>query len=317
MHLRYVIKVKNKPFKFIAFSTSFFLALFILFSYINHTPEPIIVESLKCMCESGPDSYASPFVFTYGKYKGQCVDNCTYRSTQLSFNPKDYNEKRLVQVSNIFHEGKFWKAYLPITQLESTELLFEKFAWNANHVSIRFIFKDPLLLESQIDLPKYGPSKKVWLNTKSIVFSPEGAPPKNLKYTLYDSFMGRYGLIYRAYSYEKYQEITKNLNHPVKTIALELNAKESQALLITSFTKANSRPIETYQLLFNNCATASIDLILSSKKLILKNNWNMWNFMDPLRGIPTDNSIGTLRSLYWWQLIKEPAVKAPTDTDKS
>ena len=303
--------MKNKKIIQTGFILFILLTSFVIFSFINYTPTPILAESKSCICSNDNDPLAKPLVFTYGKFAGRCVNNCTRRSVQILVDEKFISDSKVVHVGNIFHKDKFWTAQLNVSDLKSAELLFEKFAWNINHVSIRFNFAKPINLELQSS--SKSNKKQIKLQESSIIFSAEAAPPENESYTLYDSFMGRYGLIYRAYSSEKYKDITQNLNHPVKVYPLKTTETETQALLLTSLIHANTSPIETYQLLFNNCATASIDLILNSKKLTLENGWNIWSIMDPLRGVPADKylGIGTLRSLKWWDLIDDKDIPRP------
>ncbi len=290
-------------------------SVFFILSYINYTQIPILAESKMCECDqASKDPYSKPLIYTYGRFKGQCVSNCFHRSTQFVISETLKNKRNEIQIANVFHNNKFWRATVDVDSLKTSEIIFEKFAWNINHVSIRFVFSKPISLESQDLL--LGP-KKTKLMDSSLVFSPEAALPKNKIYNLVDGFMGRYGFIYKAYSFETYRKIAKQLDHPSKILPLNLDSKESQALFVASFLKANERPLQTYQLVFNNCATASIDLILDSKKLLLSKGWDVWDIIDPLRGIPSDIYLGTLRSLYWWNLIDDRLTEEQSEPSKS
>jgi hypothetical protein len=269
--------------------------MFIFFSYLNYTTEPILVESKECGCAQ-TKSFKG-LKYNYGRFKGLCVDDCQNRPAHFLTSQKLTNE---LLIANVLHQNKFWTAEISLGSLKSSEILFERFAWNMNHISIRFNFDDPILLTS-VDLKENF--KKIKMKSNSIVFSPEAALPVNHTYDLFDGFMGRYGFIYKAYSNDQYLEIARQLNHKIKKLSLNLDSKESQTLLVASFLKAADRPLQTYQLVFNNCATASIDLVLESKKLLRSKGWDVWDVVDPLRGIPADINLGTLRSLYWWDLI--------------
>lgn len=276
-----------------------FISIFVLFSYVNFERQPLLSSSEKCQCINNQDEFSNPLIYNYGKFKGMCVNNCKQRSSYLLSGDL---ESGVLRITNLYHEDEFWTANVDVNTIIKTEVVFENFTLNLNHVSIRFIFNNPIQLQSQ---NLNNPIKTTYLKDNSLIFSPEAAAPVDQSYNLFDGFMGRYGILYRSYSFEYYKKLTQSLKHKIDSKILKLNSDESKKLFLLSFLKYYDTPIPNYQLLFNNCATQSIDLILETKKLLRSKGWDIWDVLDPLRGVPATNPIGTIRSLYWWKLVEQ------------
>ena len=98
--------------------------------------------------------------------------------------------------------------------------------------------------------------------------------------------------------------MAKTLKHPLKSYQLKIDLNEAQSLMSFLLLDAKNVYQNQYQLVFNNCATSVIDSTLQAKKMLRSKNWDVWDVLDPLRGIPSTQPIGTLRTLQWWGLIE-------------
>lgn len=259
----------------------------------------MVAASHECHCGSqGLDPYEKPMKYIYGKHVGQCIDSCKHRYIEIL---KADPDAEYVEISNLFHDNKFWKARVPTNKVERVEVFFENFRKSFNHVALQFYFEEghPVELELQ-DKSLEGPKT---FSTTSLIVSPEGIPPKGKEYNLYDGMMGHMALMYRVYSAEQYDYFQSTLGYPLRFYKAKLAEKEMNRLLAISLRKSADGTNGVYQLVFNNCATSSMDLILDSKHQLLSESWDRWDILDPLRGIPLSQRLGTLDSLEWWDLI--------------
>jgi len=260
----------------------------------------MVVAAQVCRCQPGrtEDPFERPLKYRYGYYAGRCIDSCEYRYTEII----EANESQdYIEVSNLYHEKKFWRARIPLHAVEGVEISFENFRKSFNHVAMRFQFpkSNPVKLISQV--PEEG--EYLTSETQSLVVSPEGVAPKGSEYNLFDGMLGYYSLMYRIFSMEQYEIYANELDRPLKTYKTKLKKDEMNDLLLVSIQKSSEGLNGVYQLVFNNCATATIDLILESQKKLVSPHWDIWDVIDPLRGVPLSQGIGTLSSLQWWDLI--------------
>lgn len=259
----------------------------------------MVAYSDDCRCSTkGFDPYEKPLRYIYGAHQGKCINSCKYRYAKILNAQWDSNS---VEVSNLFHLDRFWTARIPLGKIKNVEIFFENFSKSFNHVAFQFHFEQghPVQLELQ-DPSLPGPTK---METMSLIVSPEGIPPGDGVYNLTDGLMGHYALMYRIYSGEQYEVFQEQLGYTLRFYKAQLNEHERRRLLALSLAKSAGGTNGVYQLIFNNCATASIDLILDSKHQLVSESWDIWDILDPLRGLPLNSPIGTLSSLKWWGLI--------------
>jgi hypothetical protein len=273
----------------------------------------MVASDSRCSCEDAQlqgDPYERPLQYKFGAFAGHCIDSCEYRNSQIL--SAEENDK-LIWVSNVQHKDRFWTAKVPVSSVKSVEIFFENFRKSFNHVAFRFEFKasDPVELTIQNPLPG---EPVLTETTESLIISPEGVPPAGEVYNLKDGMLGNYALLYRLFSVEQYELFTVELNRTLRSYKTKLNRQETRDLLMVSLQKSSEGLNGVYQLLFNNCATATLDLVLDSKKKLISESWDVWDVVDPFRGIPLTQPIGTLSSLRWWQVIdanSAPEVYSP------
>lgn len=259
----------------------------------------VVAEECRCQAKSeAKDPWEKPLKYIYGNYSGRCLPSCEYRYTDILHASKI--DQKLI-VTNVYHEKQFWKATIPLHAVESVEIFFENFRKSFNHVAVRFQFQKgkPVRLESQLP----GENGTQYSTTQSLIVSPEGVAPEGEEYNLYDGILGHYGLMYRLLSTEQYDMYMDELDRPLRSYKTKLDKKEMNELLLVSLDKSSEGLNGVYQLVFNNCATATIDLVLDSKKKLISPDWDIWDVLDPLRGIPLNQRVGTLSSLQWWDVI--------------
>ncbi len=258
--------------------------------------QQIVVKAVECACAS-EDPFEQPLKYIRGAFKGQCVNSCTHRFPTLVGVVVD---KHTIEVSNTYHAEQFWTAVVPLSLFQSVDIIFETFAPGINHVSMRFNFikKNQVVLRSQ--------NSKNLLKTTTVdsfVLSPEAAVPSGVSYSLKDGLLGYYVLINRLISTEQYLSMIRRLDHPVRFYRTKLNPLEAQRLFTIALTDSREVLNNPYQLFFNNCATSVIDYNLKAKKKMVSLEWDFWDVIDPLRGIPSSTTLGTLRTLSWWDII--------------
>ncbi len=286
-------------FKFLLISL-FFLTLCLVaiqfrYGFIIYPSQMVAIDP-DCRCHTDlEDPLEQPLRYTKGQFSGSCINSCKYRIPEvLEF------EENTLYASNLFHGGQFWTAKIPLDSIKSVDIVFETFSPGINHVSMLFNFnqKKQVLLTDPV-LSRRSKSVSV----DSLIVSPEAAPPLEKKYTLLDGFLGRYALLNRLISAIEYRQMTEELDHPVRTYQTHLSPQEAQVLLTVSLRDGNNIFNHPYQLLFNNCATSVIDYVLDAKKILRSKNWDVWDVLDPMRGIPATAPVGTIRTLQWWDII--------------
>lgn len=274
---------------------------------------PLVVENAGCGCpSSAPDPFDKGLAYNFGALRGRCINSCVFRSPELRGNTGTG-----FLLTNVYDDNAFWTAKIRSRKLESVEILFQNFAAQINHVALLFRFSEPVELEEQAPIPGKAARKKLM---RALVISPEGAPSVEGKYNLFDGMLGRYTFVFRAISLEEFAAHSSRHGFGVRSFPSRFGRPESARLLKLAVETAESESFHTvYQLLFNNCATTSIDLALAAKKSLRSPGWDFWDILDPLRGIPLQSRIGTLRSLEWWDVIgpgEKLLVKAHASPDK-
>jgi hypothetical protein len=252
--------------------------LFLLVRPYN-TDQELFVEVQGCACGSEDSGLA----YNFGKYKGQCIDNCLFKSNTTQTNTNDFIISNIQTLSG--HSTLTYQA----DEIDSVYILFDRFAPKLNHVALIFMFA-----------PKEG-------SIHGLVLSPEAIPPIGKEYSLTDGLLSNYAINYQAYSIDKYIENSIALEYPLRKYRLNLSDVHQRNLFINSVKQATEQSFKTtYHLLSRNCATTTLDLILDSKEEQPSMARIVWNLFDPLRGMPFE-WLGTKRSLTWWDLIEPHA----------
>lgn len=222
----------------------------------EENPPVKTVAAAECACDPKvQDKYEEPVRFGFGYYKGQCIDTCRFRKSHLL-----ENGARHQVVTNFQHQGKFWLAEIPLDGVEKIDVAFEEFAPKINHVYLRFRFKQgqPVILRSQTD-PSV-PSVKL----HDFIVSPEGSPARDSNYTMKNGLLNDYLITYRLVSAaDVYQWSYVKLKHPTRQHRLKIDdARELRRILEASLDASRTRSLnEVYNLISNNCATSTIDLV--------------------------------------------------------
>lgn len=259
--------------------------------------ELLAVPASTCKCESlSADRDTGPSQINFGHFAGKCFDTCRFRKSEIS---KIKNE---IGISNVLHEGKYWKARIYEGNVENAQIGFEEFRPGISHIFISFHFKKPITLSSQSD-----PSAPV--TVQDLVISPEGIPPKDGTYNLIDAFLNRYPIGIRVLSRSQMMEWAVGIKgHPVKMFDLNLDLKQKNQLLIHSLDLvAKSSFKEQYALFSNNCATKVGDLIDAVLVPDMHTPTYMKLFYSWERSLPVAGPIGTLKFLSSRNLIKPEA----------
>ncbi len=276
------------------------------------TSAVMVQEDSRCGCSAAGtdlDILEHALLYTHGRFAGQCVNSCKYRYPEVL---KVSEDKTTLLVSNVLHNNEFWIAQIPLESVKGVYILFEEFAPGINHVAFQFFFTDSVSVRLYSHKEKNSSGPRLLVN--SLVVSPEAVLPKGNKYSLWDGFIGNYALMNRLMTYDAYAVMIKEVKHPLRRYRAKMKEFESKRLFTKVITDAPSVYHNQYQLFFNNCATTVIDSTLFAKDLLLSNKWDRWDFLDPLRGVPS-HTLGTLRTLNWWQLIDESQVQASLPED--
>jgi hypothetical protein len=267
----------------------FFLALFAIAHY-PRTTEELTIQAPQCACEGKAETYEDSLRFNFGVFKGQCIDSCRFRKAVVlqPSSAKAYGADGDHEVvANILHNGKYWIAKVPIKRTTEVDIAFENFLSGISHVVLRFHFsrKNPVKLYQEDD-------PTVTQSIQDLVLSAEGVPPRDHKYSFFESSVGQYLLVYRFLSIEDTIRWMVDIKrHSVKQFRLNLDSAAREKLLVAGFEKSMGKSFHTiYKVLSNNCATSAMEL--------LGTNSNGW--MNPLslqEAIPLDAPFGTVNVL--------------------
>ncbi len=268
----------------------------------------LAVPAIDCACKPNENKdLVGPSQINFGYYLGYCVDSCHYRkSSTLSLRSGDLNhQKDRVVITNLKHQDSFWRAELPIYSVESAWIGFEEFMPGIFHVFLVFDFeqKSPVVLRNQ-EKSKTPISMKI----KEVVVSPEGVPPREGRYNLFDAYLERYPLGIRAISKtELVNWSVKKLKHPVRLYPLQLSFHQKVELLKASLSVLDFESFrEKYSLLKNNCATKVLDLIDAVVKPESQRHPFYYSWLYNLeRALPVAGPIGTLNILLNRKLIAD------------
>lgn len=240
-----------------------------------------------CACETTTgDPYDPAYALNFGSYAGLCIDNCKYRALQILG-----EDTHRLQIANILHDGEYWTAWIDPNQITGSEILFQNFTSIVNHVAMGFHIP-------RLELrPQRGEASRR-LIVPGLVISAEGVPPKDQPYGLLGGLLGRYAMAYRASSLDHYQHESAKLGFPLKRYDSKLDAPESRRLFALSLDYARRESFQSvYQLIYNNCATTAIDLMIMARDPKHERLLGLREYLDLERGIPATFEWGTLRRM--------------------
>lgn len=208
----------------------------------------------------------------HGFFQGQPLNTAVRRPIFVLGNVVDQKDlqQRLNQeeilVANLYHDGEFYIAQIPIKSIESAFLLSAPFSPVASHTMLRFSFaegkKITLLgrlhpINSQIEvLPQP-------LEISDVVLSIDGTEAKSgPAWNMLDAVRGRYTIAYRLVSIkERFKWFIMN-GTPIQQTKLNLSPAEVlktfQLALFKSHTSGFSK---SYSLLKANCTNLIIELV--------------------------------------------------------
>jgi hypothetical protein len=263
----------------------------------------MVEDDVSCACileRTGADDFERPLRYVKGDFKGQCIDSCKYRHSEIL---KLSADKTTLFVSNVLHDNRFWVAKIEVQSLHHVDFLFEEFAPGINHIALEFSFEkgNHVNLFSQAE----GQVSNRKVKIHSLVVSPEAARPGDKKYSLWDGMVGNYALMNRLMTKRAYDDSIQETKHPLRKYRAKMDTKEVARLFLKMTMDSQLVYNNQYQLLFNNCATTVVDTTLFAKDLLLSSDWDRWDILDPLRGVPSSYSLGTIRTLQWWNLLDE------------
>lgn len=258
-----------------------FLTLLLLLPFELIATAPLVKPNELCRCEDPQTRHNQqpPLSYSFGRHQGKCIDDCTFRMSNLKI-----DRAGIAKLTNIIHKNNFHDFKFHLDDIESVSILFEYFTTKIQHVAVIFHLKSQR--EKGID---------------SFVISPEGVPPKNYNYSFIDGLRGHYVLTYQVYSLEHYLENAKEQGYTLKLKQSNLSKKEAIKALknVVSKIQNDSFTIK-YDLLNNNCASRSIDIISSTRTHRATND--TISLASILRNIPLTR-IGTERYLQQSKLV--------------
>jgi hypothetical protein len=252
----------------------------------------LVRPAAACRCDGGiEDRFERPSEFNFGPYTGRCVDSCRFRRSDVL----SHGVRALV-ATNLKHDERYWQARIPVSQVESAEVGFEEFLPGIFHVFLVFHFPEsaPVQIASQ---SSRGPARQI----RDLVLSPEGIPPKDGRYNLFDAYFERYLIDVRLLSLEQYTAYSvRKLKHKVNLYTLSLSREELAQVLRSGLNDGDQTSLRVkYRLFSNNCATKTLSFIEAARPTFSP------GFLEGLqRGLPVAGPLGTLQIFRQYHLIQ-------------
>lgn len=244
---------------FYLFSITVFIFLPTWGSFSDST---LIDQNQNCLCNTKiKDPFESPVSFNFGKFKGECVDSCLFRSSQMipvEKLPLKTRESNRIWISNFLHQSKFYVASVAQQAVEKVEIGFEEFRPGIHHIFLKFTFseKDPLEIFDPLDNFKKTES------LRHLVISAEGIPSKGRDYSLLEGYMENYLMLSRFLSLEQVNLVNLEKKHPIKYYSLSLDSVKASAVLKKGLEVSQDLGLKSvYKLLTNNCSTGALALL--------------------------------------------------------
>ena len=250
----------------------------------------------KCACKTFPhDPFDSSLAFNFGKFQGECVDSCKYRTVKVLQQPNLNN----LEVANLMHFGKFYRGTLNPTNIESVDVGFEQFEPGLFHVLLKFNLHDQAIASTfRLQNSEEGSPIKL----KEFVLSPEGVPPGEAKYNLFEAYKDNYLLANRFLSAQELQRRIEENKNSLTFYRLKISGQQAAEIFYKALQTSNEKGIENvYHLFSNNCATNSFSYLDKVLGPLLKKNDS---FQRLQVGLPIWGPLGTLKLMYSLNLIE-------------
>jgi len=201
-----------------------------------------------------------------GKYKGRCYDTRQARPVQrldassaAAYGGAFAGELTL---ANVFHDGRFWVAHVPLDGVEVVLFQLEYFPAivPAGHTQMRVRFREdaPVVLDAQS--PSDAGETAI---VRDLVFSVEAIGQVGYKYDIVRGVLDDFGAVYRVTSLSaKLEHMIVRQGHEVEQWPLELAPGESQRLLESFAQESDTRNMQyMYNTLFLNCTNEAVRVI--------------------------------------------------------
>lgn len=262
----------------------------------------------ECVCNTSVnDVFEEPQAFNFGKFSGQCIDSCRFRSVKILSEEKlqtknSVLDTRTLDVVNILHFGKFYKSRIYLEDIQNVEAGFEEFRPGIHHVFLRFNLK---ISAPSLKLISQSDSKMKPIEIRSLVLSPEGVPPKNHKYDLFESYFGVYLLVHKLTSGDEMDRWIKSQSHLVKFYTFKTQPEVAAKVLKRGISESQRLGIQNvYQLFSNNCSTSTLHIVDAEIGKI--SSPSMWSKLED--ALPISGPIGTLRALKNRNLVESQSL---------
>lgn len=204
-----------------------------------------------------------------GKYKGRCYDTHKARpvvrldaAQAAPFGGRAAGE---LVLANVFHDGGFWVAHIPIDEVEAVVFQLEYFAAivPAGHTQMRVRFRQgaPVRLFGQ---SKRHQGKRVEL--RDLVLSVEAVGQPGYKYDIVRGVFNELGTAYRVASLtSRLDDMVVKQGHDVEQWPLALAPGEGRRLLENYARESDTRDMQTmYNTLFVNCTNEAVRILDAS-----------------------------------------------------
>ncbi len=201
-----------------------------------------------------------------GAYRGRCYDTRSARPVIVLDDDRaapygGVSDDELV-LANVFHDGRFWVARVPIDAVEVVLFQLEYFPAivPAGHTQMRVRFRDdaPVTLIAQS-----GPDAGRTTTVQDLVMSVEAIGQPGYRYDLLRGLVNDFGAVYRVTSLAaKVDHMIVQQGHRVEQWALFLEPDETRRLVESFAYESDARRMQTmYNTLFVNCTNEAIRII--------------------------------------------------------
>lgn len=223
----------------------------------------LLPENARCV-QDPKDPYDPGQMFTYGKYKGQCVDSSQKRPIQIL----SENDQEIV-FTNFRHMGKFWIAHFPKNSIDSVSFRIDPFGSgipfvSAAHTLIRFDMKPgkSLLLQPQYEGEEKLVDPKDLTDVNSLFFSVNYMAPKNVEYNLFPGMASVYLEAFNFLSAHDRGNAKDTGKNAEQNFVLNLAPGAGDAYLVNALHASNEKQLNVaYNTYSENCTTALFDLM--------------------------------------------------------
>ncbi len=201
-----------------------------------------------------------------GKYAGRCYDTTFARPVIVLDDDRaaPYGGLRdgELLLANVYHDGRFWVARVPVDGVEEVLFQLEYFPAivPAGHTEMRVRFRadSPVTLIGQ---SAADAGQEVTL--RDLVFSVEAIGQPGYHYDLFRGLVNDFGAVYRVMSLEtKLDDMVVKKQHDVEQWQLLLEPDETRRLIENFAYESDYRRMQTmYNTLFVNCTNEAVRIL--------------------------------------------------------